>query len=57
MHLICLFLTSKGRARSNNSSMYLLVEESEAKEFDEDLQNFIEIENVNLRCFNLYSIF
>lgn len=42
----CSFIQSKGRARSNASHYYLIVEEGEVDVFDTELNNFLEIENV-----------
>jgi hypothetical protein len=40
------YIQSKGRARHANSNYYILVENEEANDFEKELNNFIEIENV-----------
>jgi endoribonuclease Dicer len=38
------YIQSKGRARSDNSSYYILVDEEQSKDYDKDIVNFLEIE-------------
>ena len=41
------YTQSKGRARSAHSTYYILVDQSQSDQFEAELQNFIEIENVS----------
>ena len=44
----CSFIQSKGRARSNESCFYMIVEENEFEKFTAELNDFIDIEEVIL---------
>lgn len=46
------YTQSKGRARSLNSVYYLLADSSSVKDFLEELENFLEIENVKIQVFS-----
>ena len=43
------FTQSKGRARSTNSVFYMIIDQKEIDEFKEELNDYIDIENVGFR--------
>ena len=46
------YIQSKGRARSNNSVYIMLIEDKDLAVFEEELQNFVDIEYVRVRSTN-----